>query len=147
MDGVANTKKIAVWDGTSWSDVGGGLGSDAYSLAIFDGALYVGGRFDNAGGDAGADRVAKWDNSTWSELDGGIGSNLFDRVWSMVPAAVSNIQDPDWPGDEEALYLGGSFLTAGPSQVYDSVRIARWGLRDSVAALLLLRRSAAGLFG
>ena len=68
-------EKIARWDGTSWSDVGGGLGGQpgdaVHALAVYDdgsGAgpmLYAGGSFSLAGGQP-APAIARWNGSTWS---------------------------------------------------------------------------------
>lgn len=69
---------IARWDGTSWSNLGGGVGlcpgicsSVVYALEAKGDDLYVGGNFSRAG-DVQANRVARWDGSKWSALGDGI---------------------------------------------------------------------------
>ena len=101
--GVA-ANRIARWDGSAWSALGSGMGSDspmsiAYVSALaVDGAgnLYAGGEFATAGGVA-ANRIAKWDGSAWSSLgsgiDGGVQALAFDGAGN--------------------LYAGGGFSTAG----------------------------------
>jgi hypothetical protein len=71
---VANN--VAKWDGSKWSDVGGGTSSSVSSLAVFDDGsgptLYAGGGFDKAGG-VSVSMIAKWDGSAWSALGSGVG--------------------------------------------------------------------------
>jgi hypothetical protein len=68
IDGVP-ANNIAVWDGAAWSALDSGLVrtsgfAQVLTMAVFDDgsgdALFVGGRFDLAGG-APASRIAKWD--------------------------------------------------------------------------------------
>jgi hypothetical protein len=69
VDGVP-VSNIARWDGTTWSDLGGGLGNgDAYELMAFGGALYAAGDFDTAGGTT-AKGFARWNGVAWSPMDG-----------------------------------------------------------------------------
>ncbi len=91
--------RIASWDGTTWSSVGGGFDGTVYSLeTIAEGGgkvLYAGGSFTQAGGSA-AGRVARWDGTTWS----GIGDGLDGAV-----RALAQFDD----GQSGALYAGGDF--------------------------------------
>lgn len=111
--------KVAKWDGTSWSGVGGGLDNDANALAIYDddGAgphlpvLVAAGSFTTAGGVA-ANRIAKWDGISWSPL----GTGLNDVAISLL---VFDEPGPDPP----VLLIGGVFTSAGGMQAN---RIARW---------------------
>ncbi len=50
--GNPSADKIAKWDGTSWSALGGGLSSFVNTIAVSGSNVYVGGNFLNAGGDA-----------------------------------------------------------------------------------------------
>ena len=103
----------------SWIPTFGGvLGTDGdvLALAVYDDgsgpALYVGGVFTMAGGVA-ANNIARWDGSNWSELGSGIGGTFF------YVAALAVYDDGDGP----ALYVGGSFTTAGGGAANG---IARW---------------------
>jgi hypothetical protein len=61
---------IARWDGTSWSEVGGGLGTGGRSveaLIEYSGKLIAGGGFDSAGG-ISVSNIAAWDGIEWSTL-------------------------------------------------------------------------------
>lgn len=107
---------IAKWDGTSWEPLEGpdgiGLDDTAFALAVYDDgtgeALYVGGRFNAAGG-VPARGVARWDGSSWSSLEDG-----FEGV-----ALDMQVYDD---GSGPALYVGGRVLDAiGPAE-----SIAKW---------------------
>ena len=107
--------RIAKWDGTEWSDVGGGTNDWVYSLTAFDdgsgagSALYAGGRFTMAGG-VDANFIAKWDGVQWSPLGSGMDSTV---------RAMAAYDD----GTGLALYAGGYFATAGGVEANG---IAKW---------------------
>jgi len=96
---------IAKWDGSSWSDLGGGIGGVVYALAVSGSDLYVGGNFTTAGGSA-ATNIAKWNGSSWSPLGSGVNGAVY-------AVAVSGSD----------LYAGGRFTTAGGSAANN---IAKW---------------------
>ncbi|MCC6660825.1 MAG: hypothetical protein IT437_08060 [Phycisphaerales bacterium] len=107
--------RMARWDGSVWSDVGGGVGPPAGSfiaaLEVFhDGAgpsLCAGGQFETAGS-MPARSVARWDGAQWHALGAGV-QGLCHCL------AVFN------DGSGAALYAGGLF--AGPGQ---PTNLARW---------------------
>ena len=103
IDGVP-ANNIAAWDGTSWSALGDGVTPSAGFAQVLhmtswdDGngmALYVGGRFANAGGQP-ATRVAKGDGTSWSPLGAGLDADCQELV----------VFDD---GSGEALYALGEF--------------------------------------
>jgi hypothetical protein len=107
--GVANTSRIAKWNGTAWSALGTGANGTVRTLAIGpDGSLYAGGEFTSAGGVANTSRIAKWNGTTWSALDTGIN----DTVNALIIGTDGN------------LYAGGAFTSAGG--VANTSRIAKW---------------------
>jgi hypothetical protein len=127
--GNIRANNIARWDGTSWSRLGSGLeGSwDAAvrALTAFDddgdgphpSALYAGGTFTIAGGLA-LPYMAKWDGTGWS----GLGAGLNGPVYALT------VFDDDGPGPHApALYVGGSFTTAGATE---AIGIAKWDGTD-----------------
>lgn len=65
---------IAMWDGTNWHDVGGGVNGDISTMLIRGDDLYVAGGFSIVGKNISAVRIAKWNmrTKTWSA----VGSNL-----------------------------------------------------------------------
>ena len=80
--GGVPARNIARWDGTSWTEVGGGIGNgvlldadEVYALTVFHdgggGALYAGGSFFEAGG-VPARNIARWDGTSWSDVGGGV---------------------------------------------------------------------------
>jgi hypothetical protein len=123
--GEATVNRIASWDGSDWSSLGGqgGLGFDAWILAfaVFDDgfgdgpALYAGGQFKTAGGMT-VNRIARWDGSVWSALEGPGGTGVNNWIDALT------VFD-DGSGRGESLYAGGIFTTAGGVTVN---RIARW---------------------
>lgn len=91
---------IGRWDGNTWHDVGGGVTSSGQpatvsSIMVNGNDVYVGGKFDAAGGVSAAN-VAMWNGSTWSAL----GSGVNGPVDTMLVA-------------NGFLYVGGNFTTVG----------------------------------
>jgi hypothetical protein len=106
-------KRVAKWDGSSWTALAAGMDNSVFALATFDdgngAALYAGGEFLNSGA-VPVFRIAKWDGSAWSAL--GVGAN--DCVRSLA------IFDD---GNGDALYAGGDFTVIG---FLPTSRIAKW---------------------
>jgi hypothetical protein len=73
---VANTNRIASWNGTSWSSLGpaSGLNGDVFAVAVHGGKIYAGGVFTDAGGDLTADHLAVWNGSVWAPFCNGTGT-------------------------------------------------------------------------
>lgn len=106
-----NASRVAKWNGTAWSSVGGGVANSngttiAYSLRAFDDGtgsqLYVTGAFTSAGG-VPASGFARWNGTMWSALESGIASGANPRL---------GLFDDGTPGNAQ-LVLGGSFNRAG----------------------------------
>jgi len=76
-----------------------------YALAIYNGDLYAGGAFTNAGSGA-ASHIAKWDGGSWAPVGAGVNSNVYAR--EVIGG---------W------LYVGGGFTTTGGSS---AAQIAKW---------------------
>ncbi len=113
--GVADTNYVAAWDGAAWSDLGGGLTgqaglANALAMTVYDGDLYVGGRFSGAGG-ATVSQIARWDGSQWSDVGGGITGT---QVLAMT------VHDD---GAGPALYVAGNFTAAGGAPARS---VAKW---------------------
>ncbi len=104
---------IQKWNGTNWSDVGGGMaviGNPQYGdritkLIVFHNKLYAMGRFWYAGG-IPANFIASWDGTNWCSLGSTFGSLIY-------ASAVYN----------DSLYIGGSFVTIDGNTLY---RTAKW---------------------
>jgi hypothetical protein len=100
---------IARWNGSAWSDVGGGVGQPSgyhrvNALLFHDGVLYVGGQFQGAG-TTPATNIARWDGSQWTTMGG------FDGPVYELEVFQSDI------------YACGDFVKSG-STVLNG--IARW---------------------
>lgn len=100
---AADLSSCAWTPGFSYED----LNSVVRALAVFDDgngpALYAGGDF-TAAGQKVASRVARWDGAAWSPLGPPGAEGVNDRV-----EALTVFDDGSGP----ALYVGGSFTTAG----------------------------------
>lgn len=107
--GGVSANRIAKWNGSTWSPVGGGLGSTHQfsqdfvgTLAVLDHpgggqTLYAGGRFSN---NFGSDNIAMWNGNSWFPLGSGTDGYV---------NALTAFDDGGGP----AVYAGGSFTTAG----------------------------------
>jgi len=139
-----NFNNIAMWNGSSWSALNGGMtGTNSnsngtavptvYALDVLDSVhIYAGGQFNLAGG-ISASNIAMWNGSAWSSLTDGSGGNGIPQGamgpslcggivsgtvnWSDCPAvlALANVGN--------LVYAAGVFNKAG-SKSADNV--AQW---------------------
>ena len=105
---------IMKWNGSAWTDVGGGLSGNIqnsaqllfpHTMLVHENELYIGGNFRFAGTEE-VNGLAKWDGSTWSGLDGGFNSTVYGLGVF-----------------ENDLFAGGSFTSASGTTLN---RIAKW---------------------
>lgn len=121
MNGVANTVRIAKWNGSAWSALGSGISTNAVTKLIvnpIDGLLYVFGSFTGAGGVANTAGAARWTGAAWQSFGTGAIGGGGGIVYSAAVDKNGN------------LYLVGDFatangLTANGFAVY-SVRAGTW---------------------
>jgi hypothetical protein len=111
-------ERVSRLDGDTWTSLGdtrlGGFIGDLHSHDDGSGpALYAGGLFEEIGGQA-ISHLARWDGASWSAVGGGVGDAASGRVF-----ALATHDDGSGP----ALYAGGSFRSAGGSDIND---LARW---------------------
>ncbi|MBX3362444.1 MAG: hypothetical protein KF912_10010 [Phycisphaeraceae bacterium] len=119
--GGVTVNRVAKWNGSAWSALSGpgGIGADQFvsAIGVFDDgsgpALYAGGNLTSAGG-VPVNRIAKWNGSAWSALPSPGDLGLNGQIQAMT---VFN------DGSGPALYVGGSFTTAGG---VTANQIARW---------------------
>jgi hypothetical protein len=112
---------VKTTNGSSWTTLGNvtylGSASGVKSMAVFDDgngpALYAGGTFTSIGGVPAKD-IAKWQEGAWTSL----GTGIFGPSGGVVYALASH---DDRSG--QALYVGGSFTTAGG---LPASAIAKW---------------------
>ena len=86
--------RVASWNGSAWTLLGT-ADNRVNVMAVFNGNLFVGGRFATMNGQV-ARRIAQWDGGAWTEPGGGIPTG---EVLAM--ASFGN------------LYVGGGFSRAG----------------------------------
>jgi trimeric autotransporter adhesin len=69
--------RIARWNASSqlWESVGGGMDGVVYALKAFNGYLYAGGSFTNAGG-VSTGGLARWDGTSWHQVGGFFGGTV-----------------------------------------------------------------------
>jgi hypothetical protein len=101
---------LAVWNGSSWSGLGGPFSSAVYALAFYGGNLFAGGVFSQIG-TTSASGIAQWNGSSWSAVGGGLaGGSPFSEITRL---AIFN----------GALYGSGSFTSVGG---VGATNIAAW---------------------
>jgi hypothetical protein len=98
--GHASADRIARWNGTSWSAIGGIPLSNGqvFAIAYHAGKVYVGGTFLNAGGHANDDFLAVWNGSAWGSPCAGTGPG---------PAITATVKALQIIGN--TLYVAGAF--------------------------------------
>ncbi|MCA9728482.1 MAG: T9SS type A sorting domain-containing protein [Candidatus Eisenbacteria bacterium] len=102
---------VSRWTDLDWEIVGvsleaaGGVDDFVYDLAVYEGDLYVAGRFHYINSQE-FNHIAKYDGTNWSSLDGGMNGDV-------IALAVYNGE----------LYAGGVFTTAGEVSAH---YIAKW---------------------
>jgi hypothetical protein len=118
--------RLAAWNGTSWSALGGGTtGGSNYvtDMATWQGDLVIGGAFTHAGGVA-AEKIARWNGSSWSALGAGsaggveaihtIGAELYATgYWGGGSQSVGRWNGTNWDA------VGGIVNTPGLSDLDD----------------------------
>jgi hypothetical protein len=113
-NGTQTVGHVAMWDGSVWSTLNGGLGSSGYvfSLAVGPNGIYAGGNFQTlADGTTSAKRLARWASGAWHPVDGSgfLGS---DGVKSNVYALA-------FMGDQ--MYLGGFFTGSNSGRTLNHI--------------------------
>src|SRR5262249_34868644 len=110
--GPHDVNRIARWDGTNWSGLGGGLSGGmaleirGSALVVSDDALYVGGSFNTATDGAGPktlNNLVRGEGTPGAGLGRGIPGGVFR------PPSVRAVAAPNPP----ELYAGGAFSIAG----------------------------------
>ena len=116
-------KDIARWDGSVWSDVGGGTDSDDIvgELGVYNNGgssvLVASGGFSNIGG-ISANQIAQWDGSNWAPMGSGVndvvnaivqfGSDLYVAGLISVAGGVSVSNIARWDGSAWSDVGGGT---------------------------------------
>jgi hypothetical protein len=108
---------LAVWDGTAWKAVGGGVLPEQYAsstvvnaLTVSGDRLFVGGSFVSAGGKK-LELLAQWDGAAFSLLGKGIQTEDYEYVFALAPTADGGV------------YIGGTYRFANDLYVNN---VALW---------------------
>jgi hypothetical protein len=106
-----NLNEIAMWNGSEWTDVGGGIKPHTFSAVFnfteYDGDLYVMGRFLASEGNAD-NNIMRWNGEEWLPCGGGVMSSagyatVFDnKLW--VTGQMSSVAG--LPADGLAIWDG-----------------------------------------
>jgi hypothetical protein len=148
-DGLTN---VAQWDGTSWTNIGGGgPNGSVYAVVEHEGCLVIAGAMSSVSG-VPASGIARWDGSAWSAMGSGVNNtvealtlhngDLIAGGYFTEAGGVSANYIARWDGSawhamgsgmngrvqallsrRGSLYAAGSFTTAGGKSSY---RFARW---------------------
>ncbi|MDD2656076.1 MAG: fibronectin type III domain-containing protein [Patescibacteria group bacterium] len=105
--GGSTANRIAMWNGTNWTNLSTGMNQMVNSILVNGSDVYVAGLFTTAGGTA-ANRIAMWNGLNWSSLGNGLGGNV-----SAMDIDITN----------GLLYVVGDFTSAAGSSAN---RIAVW---------------------
>lgn len=116
--GHPNARYIARWNGTSWSALGSTPVTtadfkDVRAIAYHAGKVYVGGSFQDAGGNADADFLAVWDGSNWAPACHKVAGS------ASGPAITATVQALQIIGN--TLWVGGSFGDGGGINSADGI--------------------------
>lgn len=65
--GEVPARRIARWDGSSWSAIGAGFEGTVNTIGVFEGDLIAGGRLVSSG-DSSLANVARWDGASWGPV-------------------------------------------------------------------------------
>lgn len=107
-----NVRDCAHWDGTTWTSLGGAVGTQQMGLVhviVRSGEdFYIAGMFDEVSTIIPAGNIARWDGRNWDVMN--LGTNQAVRAVAIAPN-----------GD---VYAGGEFTSAGG--VPGTRGIARW---------------------
>ena len=130
-------RNLAMWDGTEWTSVGGGVGDptdpfqSARALAIGEGRgpggvdlVYVGGDITHVGGERSSS-LAMWDGSAWTDLGASMQGHEFPTIpGSYADPRVNELLVDPATGD---LIVAGSFSAIGENDArIETNNIARW---------------------
>jgi hypothetical protein len=104
----ALVQSVLKWNGSNWSEIGGGLPGFGSAIAVNGQDVYVGGESLVTDGASGV-AVAKWDGSSWKPLgSGSAGSRI---TVNAIAVSGNNV------------YVGGDFTTISGVRAN---RVARW---------------------
>ncbi len=109
--GSGPLSNLAVWNGSAWASIGGGVNGTVGGIAFLGNDIYVGGQFTTAGGSVSAQNIAKWNGATWSPLGSGVKGASGGKPINDVAVLGSNV------------YITGNVTNSGG---VTTLRAAKW---------------------
>lgn len=117
---------LALWDGTNWEvysdEFSGTVAPVILTSAVFQGDLYIGGRFtsiDTGSGPVESTNVIGFDGTGFFSVGGGV-----ERGTSIVSQVLALTTFDD--GNGEALYIGGRFDQSADGSAIPLFAVAKW---------------------
>ena len=101
VSGVAGSRGIAAWNGSSWSALASGvpegITKSIQRLASDGTSLFIAGDFTSVDGISGTSGIARWDGTAWSSVGGGLkkladGTVSFSGLWVRDDAIYASGQ-------------------------------------------------------
>ena len=82
MGSNTKTKRIALWNGSQWQNMGAGFNGEVRALAVFNNELYAAGYFsnDSSGNINYPGNIARWNGSAWQAVSGADADNTDIRA-------------------------------------------------------------------
>ena len=125
--GAVSANNIAMWNGTSWSPLAGGVNSQVFTLlADPTGKVWVGGDFATAGG-LTTNGLALWGSNSWS-----IPANVTAFKYDVPSDTNTTVQALALDTTNQYLYIGGTFENFA-NNIHNIVRL---GLSSSIWSAL-----------
>lgn len=130
--GPGSANNVAVWNGTTWTELGGGVTGTVKALAVRTTNLVAVGSFMTRNG---LNNVALWDGVRWSAPGADTGQGITgDSVASMVAGA-------------EGIFVGGTFTFVGQTRaqnitLWDDVHWSALGSGVNGSVYALCRRGS-----
>lgn len=133
VQNTPGTLRIAKWNGTSWSSVGGGFIGQAYvnAMTVYQGELYVGGKLGLPNStNNNYYSLVKWNGTQWDSVGGKFGPG---EISSLCVDSVNDV-----------LYIGGGITFAGTTPIWsvaawngDSLYAPGLGITDGAIAMTM----------
>ena len=117
--GDTNARNVARWDGAEWNTVGleaeNGVEGIVEAIEVFNGNVFVGGRFLTQAGSQEVSGIARWDGAQWTEVGAGENAGVFSEFSETIVQALAE--------HNGRLIVGGIFDSAGGTEAF---AIAAW---------------------
>jgi hypothetical protein len=147
--GVVDCRRIARWDGTSWTALGTGFGdANVNALSVFDdgdgACLYATGQFTKSGDSPNAPalgRVAKWTSGTpgaWTSMGEGLPDDNRDPCWCGLPDCDCGPRPAvgyAMAARQGELVVGGDFVFVPVEpECLEAFNLVRWRRRPALVS-------------